>query len=368
MSATKSARRAATHHSALDFLYYVPMVLEDIGEFGLIRRLQTMAGAARLPQPSADELRLPLRIGIGDDTAAWDAPGFTELFTTDTMVDGVHFTQATSSWQDVGWKAMVANLSDIAAMGGSPFYALVTLGLPEGSSIASVEHLYEGLLDACAQYGSAIVGGDIVRSPVFFITIALTGATRTQPLLRSAARPRDHIAVTGALGGSAGGLRMLLEKLRLDPATASALRQAHLRPSPRLAEGRLLAANGVRCAMDISDGLVDDLGKLCLASGVAARLRADDVPRHPALRAAFPGQELSLALNSGEEYELVFAAPPDVMSSVCRVLPAGATVVGEVVSATPGQVTVEDRQGRHIPVTDGGWDHFRHSTGGQRRS
>lgn len=338
------------------------MGLERIGEFGLIQRLERLIAERRLPEPGEEGLRLPLQVGIGDDTAAWTADrgqGLTEIWTTDTMVEGVHFTRETAPWRDVGWKALVANLSDIAAMGGVPLYILVTLGLPPHVETESIDALYAGMLDACQAFGGAIIGGDIVRSPVFFVTIGLTGVTRGPLLLRSAARPGDQVAVTGTLGGAAGGLQMLLGGLRFDEATASALRQAHLHREPRLAEARLLASLGVRCAMDISDGLVADLGKVCQASGVAARLLAPRIPLHPALHSAFPGQEMALALDSGEEYELLFTAPPDLIARVRPLLPAGATVLGEVVDGPPGQVTVTDAQGHIVPVPRGGWDHFR---------
>ena len=342
------------------------MKVSDIGEFGLIHRLQRQIDARGLPKPGADGLRFPLRVGIGDDAAAWETSAATELLTTDTMVEGVHFTRKPTrhgrplaTWREVGWKSMASNLSDIAAMGGVPQYALITLGLPQDEDPDNIDELYHGLLDACEAYGAAIIGGDIVGSPVFFITVALTGVTGSPLLLRTAARPGDQVAVTGTLGGAEGGLRMLLEGLAFDEATTAALLQAHLHRQPRVPEGQVLAANGVRCAMDVSDGLVDDLGKLCLASRVAARVFAHRLPLHPALRVAFPGQETALALRSGEEYELLFAAPPALMARVCPLLPAGATVIGEIVAGEPGSVSVEDERGRPVQVAKGGWDHFR---------
>jgi thiamine-monophosphate kinase len=151
---------------------------------------------------------------------------------------------------------------------------------------------------------------------------------------------------------------MVTRGIRLDEEKAAALRQAHLLPRPRLAEGRLLAAGGVRCAMDISDGLVADLGKVCLASGVAARVHAERVPVHPALRHAFPSDCLALALGGGEDYELVFTAPQAVMEGVLVQLPAGAAAIGEIVEGQPGKVFVVDERGRELPQARGGWDHF----------
>ncbi|MBI4234476.1 MAG: thiamine-phosphate kinase [Chloroflexi bacterium] len=331
----------------------------ELGEFRLIERLARLVASAEsglaAPAPSSPRLL----VGIGDDAAAWQMDATVELFTTDTLVQGVHFTVETATWRELGWKAMAVNQSDVAAMGGLPAYALITLGLPLDVLVEEVDELYRGMLEACREYGGAIIGGDIVRSPVAFITVGLTGVTDAPLLLRSAARAGDRVAVTGPVGGSAGGLKMLAEGRLLDQEIARPLREAHLRPRPRIAQGRILAQRGVRCAMDISDGLVDDLSKLCLASRVGARLLAPQVPVHPALRRAFPQEALELALGGGEDYELVFTAPPALMDEALRLLPPGATVIGEILPGPPGQVSVLDREGYPVPVRHGGWDHLR---------
>ncbi|MBI4339334.1 MAG: thiamine-phosphate kinase [Chloroflexi bacterium] len=333
------------------------MRISDIGEFGLIQRLAqrvTQAGVASSPPGSA----FPLVIGIGDDTAAWRTSASLELCTTDTVVEGVHFTQETTPWKDLGWKVMVANLSDIAAMGGTPLYALVTLGLPQSTPVAAVDDLYDGMAWACQEHGCVVAGGDIVRSPIFFVTIALNGYTHETPLRRSAARPGDLVAVTGPLGGSRGGLEVMLRGLSVEPEAADSLRRAHRHPQPRLREGRILVEEGVLAAMDISDGLTDDLGKLMAASGAAARLETWRVPLPPALERAFPGQARSLALAGGEDYELLFTAPPAVMERVLARLP-GSAMVGQVVAGEPGSVVMTDEKGQELPFRPTGWDHFR---------
>ena len=330
------------------------MKVSELGEVGLIQRLDRQV-AERSP---GGREPFPLVLGIGDDTAAWRTEQGTELWTTDTLVDGVHFTLLTASPEELGWKALAVNLSDIAAMGGSPLYALVTLGLPGDTEVEWVDVLYQGLLECSGSCGGRIVGGDLVRSPVTFITVGVTGLARRQPLLRSAARVGEQVAVTGALGASGAGLAALHRGTTLGPEVAQALRQAHLRPQPRIAEGQRLAAAGVRCAMDISDGLVADLSKLCLASGVAARLQAAQVPIHPAARQAFPEECLDMALGGGEEYELLFTAPAETMKGLMAQLPQGAAVVGDVVEGPPGQVTVLGADGQEMDVRTGGWDHF----------
>ena len=339
------------------------MQVKDLGEFGLIARLNAMVTQERGGPDNGAAFDFRLLVDTGDDTAAWTTGTATELVatelaTTDTVVEGVHFTRETTPWRDLGWKALAANISDIAAMGGQPSYALITLGLPPETAVAAIEELYRGLLDIGNHYGVAIIGGDIVRSPVLFVTVALTGLRLGPPLLRTAARPGDRIAVTGWLGNSGGGLKLLLGKLNAPDAAADFLRQAHRHPCPAVAAGQTLAQSGVLTAMDVSDGLVDDLSKLCLASGVAARLDAGRTPIHPLLRQAFPAECLDLALHGGEDYVLLFTAPPPVMDKVMPSLPEGAAVIGEIIDGPAGQVTLVSPEGKAETIGRAGWDHF----------
>jgi thiamine-monophosphate kinase len=334
------------------------MQIRDLGEFGLIDRLIAMATRQRGGPDHGAPLGFRLTVDAGDDTAAWRTGAATELFTTDTMVEGVHFTRETTPWRDLGWKSMASNISDIAAMGGLPTFALVTLGLPPETAVADIEELYRGMLEINRRHGVSIVGGDMVRSPVVFITVALTGVHPGQPLLRSTARPGDQVGVTGYVGSAGGGLRMMLEHLPVTPEAAEHLRQAHRRPQPAVAQGRILAEAGVRTAMDISDGLAGDLAKLCKASGVAARIFAGQVPMHSLLRQAFPDRCLDLALGGGEDYLLLFTAPPALMAMVLPRLPQGAAVIGEVLAGPPGHVDLVDLDGVATAAGAAGWDHF----------
>ena len=333
------------------------MELRDLGELGLIEhltRMVTQAGVASSPA----ERGFPLMIGIGDDAAAWRTDGAIELSTTDTMVEGAHFTQDTTPWQDLGWKVMAANLSDIAAMGGIPLYALVTLGLPEDSLVAGVAALYKGMIESCREYRFAIAGGDVVKSPVMFVSVTLSGVHHGTPMVRSTARPGDLLATTGPLGSSRAGLAMMTQDLSIDKEAAEYLRQAHRRPRPRLHEGQTLVEEGVLAAMDISDGLVEDLSKMTAASGLAAQVDSWRVPVHPLLRRAFPDRALHLALAGGEEYELLYASPAPVMErTLVRI--SGATIIGRMVAGSPGQVRIQDDQGKEVQDLEPGWDHFR---------
>ena len=333
------------------------MDLRKIGEFGLIRRLEAMA--KREGVASSRDQAFPLVAGIGDDAAAWriDSAGLIELSTTDTMVEGVHFTRSTTPWQDVGWKAMASNLSDIAAMGGTPTYALVSLGLPANVSVEDVDAAFQGVVQACKTYGAVIAGGDVVSSPFFFITIALNGRICGQPMLRSAAVPDDVIGVTGPLGLSRGGLELMMRGSGVDSDAARKLVQAHRHPLPRLREGGVLLEEGVRAAMDISDGLVDDLKKMMLASGTAARIFSKEIAIHPALEQMFPGDALHMALAGGEEYELLFTASSDLVQRVRERLPS-VSIIGEVTGEKAGEVTVYDENGSPILDIGSGWDHL----------
>ena len=333
----------------------------EVGEFGLIERLAKQVDAARLPPPAHAGFRL--RLGIGDDAAAWQTDGGVEVQTTDTMVEDVHFTRASVPWEDVGWKIMAANLSDVAAMGAVPLCALVTLGLPPTLGIDAIDGLYAGLLEACARYPTQLVGGDIVRAEKVFITVALVGACHADPLTRSAARPGDVVAVTGSLGASAGGLRLLgAGTLGVD---GHSLLEAHRRPQPRIDAGQHILLAGVRCAMDISDGLVADLGKLGRASGVSVRVQAQRVPVAPALAAQGWPDALNLALSGGEDYELVFTAPERVITHILEEVPGA--IIGEVTADEPGSVRVVDAEGAEMTIDTQGWDHLASAAGGTDR-
>ena len=334
------------------------MLVKDLGEFGLIERLNARVTGERGGPDNGAAYDFRLLVDTGDDTAAWQTGSATELATTDTVVEGIHFTRETTPWRDLGWKALAANISDIAAMGGQPLYALITLGLPPETAVADIEELYRGLLDIGNRYGAAIVGGDLVRSPVLFVTVALTGLRAGPPLRRDTARPGDQVAVTGWLGNSGGGLKLLLEKPAISETAAAFLIQAHRRPEPAVAAGQILAQGGVVTAMDVSDGLADDLSKLCLASGVAAQLSAGQMPIHPLLRSAFPADCLALALHGGEDYVLLFTAPPPVMARTMPLLPDGAAIIGEIVAGPAGQVTLVDPEGGAAIIGRAGWDHF----------
>ncbi|WP_447973308.1 thiamine-phosphate kinase [Nitrospira sp. Kam-Ns4a] len=281
-------------------------------EFGLIRDL-----ARRFGQTGPSVLQ-----GIGDDAAAIrPVPGRALLLTTDLLAEGVHFNPATATWDEIGYKAAVANLSDIAAMGGVPRYLLVALALPTSRTAAEIRRLYRGMMRACRAYGVELIGGDTSASRSgLFLSLTLAGiASETGILRRSGARVGDLIYVTGTLGDALAGLELLGESparaLRaLPPRYRRYLLERHRRPSPRLKEGRLLAAHRLAtAAIDLSDGLSGDLAHICEQSSVGALIEAAALPLSPACRAYAQARGLTpaaLALRGGEDYELLFTVPP----------------------------------------------------------
>jgi len=340
--------------------------VSEIGEFGLIRLLAAEFGL-EYPPARDSRPRPGLLVDIGDDAVVGRRRDGAAVWTTDTLVAGVHFLPERTAWTATGWKALAVNVSDVAAMGATPDLALVTLGLPGQFLVENAIELYRGLREAAKAFGVTLAGGDIVRSPVFFATVALSGWARLtelgQPLAmtRGAARPGDIVAVSGWLGESGAGLKLLLDGAEARTAAQKRLIGRHERPQPRLALGREAIAHGVRCAIDVSDGLVQDLGHVARASGVIIRLDAPRLPLSASLKQAFPRQAQSLALSGGEDYELALVAPPPVIERLLRDGDVPVTAIGEVLADDGQAVRVVDESGREVAVGPGGWDHFRSS-------
>jgi thiamine-monophosphate kinase len=259
----------------------------------------------------------PIVVGIGDDAAAW-RPSRSNLsvITTDALVDGVHFLRDRMSPEAIGERAMASNISDIAAMGARPRLATIALGMPSDVDEAWVVGCYRAMSGLCARYGAAIVGGDIVRSPVLTLSITVVGEVSPSRMKRrDGGRPGDVLAVTGALGASRAGLEIVRrpevgESIETDERRIAL--DAFERPQPRVREGRWLAASrSVRAMMDLSDGLSTDAMRLARASGCGLEL--DDVPVH--LVAATVAEQIeadtmTFALDGGEDFELLVAIAP----------------------------------------------------------
>jgi thiamine-monophosphate kinase len=306
---------------------------------------------------------------VGDDAALVEPGHGAVLLTTDLLVEGVHF-ELSMAPRDLGYKALVANISDVAAMAGSPRYALVSTVLSEAVGPPWVIELYGGMLEACKEHACAIVGGDLSRGREVVVSVTITGEVSHRDVVsRTGARPGDRIVVTGWLGGAAGGLA--LGRAGDDVVRRAAgtdwereLSLALDRPVARVGEGQTLAQCGATAMMDVSDGLALDLTRLCAASSVGARVRLDDVPVHPALRhlaGMLPGHDpLELALSGGEDYELLATIPEDRVTEAMELLNGryGTRLhgIGEV--AATQEVVAVGADGAERPLEPKGWDHF----------
>lgn len=327
--------------------------VQDLGEQGLLARLQSFC---------PPEL-------VGDDAAVITTqPGQSLVVTTDVLVDGLHFSDRTTSPADVGWRAAAVNLSDLAAMGASPLGITVGLGLPGTVPVTWIEQVYQGLSQCLQQYNSAIAGGDVCRSPV--ITLAVTAFGQVSPaqvIRRSAAQPGDAIVVTGVHGASRAGLELLLNPAwgsDLNQAERRTLTQAHQRPLPRLdVAQKLWKLDPVRATgMDSSDGLADAILQICRASGVGARVQRNHITiATPLTRTAslMPEQALEWALYGGEDFELVLTLPPAIAPSLVQQLGPGAAIIGEIVGGA--EVQIVDQIGQHPAIAlslNQGFQHF----------
>lgn len=335
--------------------------VRDISEFELIARLR-----AALPDAARNNDAVP--VGIGDDTALWrPCAGESVLVTTDSLIDTIHFRTDWTTWEDLGWKSLAVNISDIAAMGGTPVLATVSLALTGNELVADLEALYRGMGTIAVQEEMVLAGGDIVRTlNDFGIHVTVLGQTRNgRALLRSGARPGDVIAVTGTLGAAAAGLA-LLQLSDSDPrrgaTTAPLLIEAHVRPQPRVQAGRLALEHGATAAMDLSDGLFGDLPKILSASGVDATVDLSTMPVAAAIRSLFPDRWLELATRGGEDYELLLTIPADRLSlfqDALAEIDQTLTVIGGIgLRSSNPTLSARSQTGTLTPIIMGAFDHF----------
>lgn len=332
------------------------MQLKRTSEFGLISLIRDAIETSRDASVPAWQ---NLILGVGDDCAAWKGDSSVQLATTDTMVQGIHFLKGTFKWEDLGHKSMASNLSDIAAMGGIPMYALISFSLPPDMEAEDVLSLMQGIIDESSRYDVAIVGGNITKCPVLAISVTVLGKLSGEAMLsRSSAQPGDKVAVTGYLGASGAFVAAAKRKIKTDRATKAVLKQYHFRPTPRIKEGQALLAMGVRTAIDISDGLVSDLTRICEASSVGARIFVDRIPVNPALRKALGKISIDYALSGGEDFELLFTAPDEVMHKIRAEFDIPVSVIGEITRNHPCQVAVSGQKGEKLNLKERGWDHF----------
>jgi len=296
--------------------------------------------------------------GVGDDTAVFgSAAKGLWAYTADAVVEGVHFDLAYTSWHSLGFKSLAVNISDLAAMGGSaPSFALVVLGIRGDTEVEAVEEMYRGMEECGRKYGCSVVGGDIVRSPQHvFISVSLVGTVPGEVFLtRSGARPGQAVMVTGTLGDSFLGLKWLMDGGK----DSNPCAQRHLYPLPRLREGKRALETGASACIDVSDGLLRDLGHICEESGVRAEVILDDIPISVAARetARELGEDAArAALYGGEDYEIVIIADEDKASTLREELDL--SVIGRI---TGGEgVVVLDSSGQCVDMQRIGYEHFK---------
>lgn len=338
----------------------------DLGEFGLIARLTHELAS-----------RADVVLGVGDDAALLD-PGPDTLIaaTCDAQVEGRHFLRDLATPEEIGHKALAVNLSDIAAMGAEPLWALVSLLLPPTLDVAVLDGIYAGMNALARRYGVAIVGGNVsgTDGPLVLDVTLLGRVRRGHEVRRSGAQPGDRLLVTGTLGAAAAGVLALVSAASASPVPPAALeraRAAMAAPTPRVAEGRALAGTDLVTAMlDISDGLAADLGHLCTVSGVGAAIEAGMLPIDDAVRqiaSAYGRDPVALALAGGEDYQLLFSVRQDgVEAAMAAVAAVGGTAheVGFVTAAESG-LRLRLPDGSEQPLAPVGWDHLRSALGNE---
>jgi thiamine-monophosphate kinase len=301
-------------------------------------------------------------VGPGDDAAVVRSGSGELVITTDAMVEGVHFRRERTTPRDLGYKAIAVNVSDIAAMAGSPRFALCALTLTDAIDAAWVVELAGGMRECCDEFALSLVGGNLSRGEEISIVVTVTGELGPGTAVRrSGAKPGDHVVVTGFLGGSAAGLRVASRR-SWSADERDALRLS-MRPVPRVGEAAILAAHGVTSMMDVSDGLAIDLSRLCRASGTGVRVETARIPVHPAAT-------LAEALGGGEDYELLATLPDTTgaveatRSELREAFGVSLSDIGVIIEGTSeaeggGALVAVDEDGTEGPLAIEGWDHFR---------
>jgi thiamine-monophosphate kinase len=328
------------------------MKLSRLGEFGLIERIRRSAPGGR-----------GVRIGIGDDAAWVSHRSGSSLITADLLIEGIHFDLKWTSLFALGHKSLAVNLSDIAAMGGTPAYAILSLGIPGNLDSKLIDEFYRGFNALAKQFGMALIGGDTNVAKSLIISVCVIGHPPLRPVCRSGAKVGDDVYVTGTLGDSALGFKLLRKKVTsTNRYSIAQLLERHHKPTPRLAAGAVLARRHLATAMiDVSDGLLQDLGHICGASNTGAVIWNEQLPLSPAYRELAGKDGTVYALSGGEDYELLFCARPRHRERIEK-LKAFAQVkitrIGSCVSADR-RITVLDSGGKPLSLPIKGHDHFK---------
>jgi thiamine-monophosphate kinase len=337
--------------------------ISQIGEFNLIKLIakEFVCGAG-------------VEKGIGDDAAVLSlSPGARLLAASDMLVEGRHFLFDRTAPYQLGYKALAVNISDIAAMGGIPRFALFSTGWPEYVTVEYVQEFCRGVKTLAEKHQVSIVGGDTVNSPQVVVDVTILGEVMDRAVLRKGAQPGNLLGVTGTLGDSAAGLAWLLQpkdnsgnQLRSchkNASVVSYILDRHFLPEPRVKAGLMLSALGATAMMDISDGLASEVNHICRQSETGAIIEAANIPLSPALEdaARLLGKDpLDWALYGGEDYELLAAFPREKLELIRTALAElglSFTVIGEIIKDSK-EIILVDRQGQRLPLVARGFDHF----------
>ena len=329
----------------------------EIGEFGFIESIK---------KECVTSLKGVIK-GIGDDCAVFGPySGRLLLFTTDMLVEDIHFVRDTITPYQLGWKAIAVNLSDIAAMGGRPLFILISLAIPVEMDVELIQDFYKGMKDICRHYKVDIVGGDTVASPdALTINVSLIGDVKENEILyRSGARPGDKIYLTGTVGDSSAGLKILKNEISPPNSIGGHFIKAHNEPKPLIETGRIIATSRLASAMiDLSDGLLSDLGHICKESGVGAILFRSKIPLSSQLKSLASianFNPLDLALSGGEDYVLLLTVPEaktqdlDLLSKNKK--PSPLYLIGEITEQEGIRMVNDD--GSVEEIDPRGFNHF----------
>ena len=342
--------------------------LSDSSEFRLIQAIKRQSSIG--PGYSS------LLKGIGDDAAIIQFIQNEHLLvSTDLCIEGIHFDLKLTSFREIGYRAIIANLSDIAAMGGIPRYVLTSVAIPSTSSLTNVQALYRGLLSCCHQYKLQLIGGDTSASKKgMFLGVTILGTVESSGALpRDGAKIGDHIYITGTLGDSWAGLKLLHKKRNhpthhLEKRISQFLINRHLRPTPRIDIGRWLSTHRLATsAIDLSDGLSGDLGHICQESGVGAMIDATKIPISAQCRSFARRKHLNpttIALEGGEDYELLFTVPAHYQTQLQEIESLYGVQITSIGTITPRKcgMRIKVGNGSSHPLVPTSYDHFRKKT------
>lgn len=337
------------------------MKLSRLGEFGLIEAIRSATPKGR-----------GVHLGIGDDAAWVEHPGGSSLITADLLIEGVHFDLRWTTMFDLGHKSLAVNLSDIAAMGGVPAYLILSLGIPSHFDSKQIAEFYRGIHSLAATSGVALIGGDTNLSEKFLISACVLGHAPYRPIPRSGARVGDDIYVTGELGDAALALTYLKSQKSVKrPELLAQLVERHHRPTPRLAVGKLLARQRLATAMiDVSDGMLQDLGHICEASHVGAAISFQDIPVSHAYSVLAGNAGLRFALTGGEDYELLFFARPAHRARIEQLSRRTQVPIARIGRCVPKNenISVFNSKGYRIQIPGAGHDHFKKTVAGLNKT